>query len=138
MRRACLALLFVLWAVSAAAQGELVCSETRQFESVHSDFIWTFQAIAGERYTFESVSLSPPHSISLCIWSGDETLTCSEVESSADPARICGWEAPATGNYLLIQVHSGGTFAVTMQCGTACTTTRVEASSWARIKALFR
>lgn len=142
MNRAVFVLLILLPAGSASAQGELVCSETRYFESLHSDFIWTFHAVAGERYSFASERLASPYSISLCIQLGSEDLAaCAEVEMSDDPARICNWEAPVTADYLMIQVHSGGTFAVTMSCGTepeGCRSTPVQRQSWTVIKSLFR
>jgi hypothetical protein len=140
MRRIGVAFLLLFFTGTASAQGNLTCSQRRVIESIHSDIILTFVAEAGQRYSFESTSLDPPHSIDIHIWRG-QTYASAEVVLSSDPARICDWEAPETGMYTLIQVHSGGTFAISMHCGVVpegCTSTSVRPQTWARVKSLFR
>lgn len=70
-----------------------------------STFIWDVSSSGGRTVCIRVRQLSPPHSFSLCIWWGRETVACAEVVLSTEPARICDWEAPETGSYLLVQTR---------------------------------
>ena len=123
----------------------ITCGETQRNTSPWGDTIillYEFTATAGEVYSFRSTVQRPTGSTLPWVELAAGTAFPAYPDSNGE-ARICGWKAPETGDYHVLQdgyTTWGWDVSLTMYCGSppAACLVPVTPTTWSHVKALFR